>query len=247
MKKLYLFTLTLLTLSLSAQVSVTLRVDVTDYLAGGATLDPNGIRVAGNFADYGAMIGSTPMANWTPSDVAGAMSDTNSDNIWEITVDGLTTGDQILYKFVNGDWGNNEGTDTNAIAVDSCGLDDGSGNINRILDVPGSNMGFTFCYDRCYQCDGSAANIIESNITNISVSPNPSENYTNFNFNVKNSNETNISIYDITGKLVDNVINRVTTSGSQSVEYNTSLLTKGIYIYKINSKNEDITGKLIVK
>ena len=69
---------------------------------------------------------------------------------------------------------------------------------------------------------------------------------TNFNFNVKNSNETNISIYDITGKLVDNVINRVTTSGSQSVEYNT-LLTKGIYIYKINSKNEGFTGKLIVK
>jgi hypothetical protein len=64
---------------------------------------------------------------------------------------------------------------------------------------------------------------------------------------VKNSNETTISIFDITGKLVDNVINRVTTSGSQSVEYNTSNLNNGIYIYKISSENEDITGKLIIK
>ena len=247
MKKIYLFTLTILTLSLSGQVSVTLRVDVTDYLAGGATLDPNGMRVGGNFADYGAMIGSTPMANWNPSDVAGAMSDADGDNIWEVTIDGLTTGDQILYKFVNGDWGNNEGTDTNAIAVDSCGLDDGAGNINRILNVPDSSMGFTFCYDRCYQCDSSAASITENNVRNLKVSPNPTNGFTTFYFDNKNASMTDISVYDITGKLVDNVINGVMTSGSQSIEYNTSYLNSGIYIYKINSDNKDITGKLIVK
>ena len=53
-------------------------------------------------------------------------------------------------------------------------------------------------------------------------------------------NKTNI-------KLVDNVINSVITRGSQSVENNTSNLNNGIYIYKINSDNEDITGKLIIK
>ena len=64
---------------------------------------------------------------------------------------------------------------------------------------------------------------------------------------MKNSNETSILIYDITGKLIDNVINRVITSGSQSIEYNTSYLNNGIYIYKIISDNEDTTGKLIIK
>ena len=122
-----------------------------------------------------------------------------------------------------------------------------SGFSDRIFAISASNTGFTYCWASCTQCDGSAANIIESNITNVSVSPNPCENFTTFNFNLKNSNETNISIYDITGKLVDNVINSVITRGSQSVEYNTSNLNNGIYIYKINSDNEDITGKLIIK
>ena len=46
-----------ISLTMFAQVSVTHRVDATDCLAGGATLDPTGIRIAGNFADAGATTG----------------------------------------------------------------------------------------------------------------------------------------------------------------------------------------------
>lgn len=240
MKKIYFLLSLITTLSISAQVSITHRVDITNYLAGGATLDPTGIRIAGNFGAKGATTGGTALLDWNPTDAAGAMNDLGN-NVWEITIDYPSSGDTVEYKFVNGDWGADEQmTDT------ACGGLGGFGS-NRFIIVDASSTGYTYCWNSCTQCDSSAANIIESNITNVSVSPNPSENYTNFNFNVKNSNETTISIYDITGKLVDNVINRVTTSGSQSVEYNTSSLTKGIYIYNINSKNEDITGKLIVK
>ena len=242
MKKIYFLLSLITTLSMSAQVSITYRVDITDYLAGGATLDATGIRIAGNFGTNMATTAGVSMVDWSPTDAGSAMTDLGS-NLWEITIDYPSSGDTVEYKFVNGDWGSGldeQMTDT------ACGGLGGFGS-NRFIIIPDSSTGFTFCWNSCTQCDSSAANIIESNITNVSVSPNPSENYTNFNFNVKNSNETNISIYDITGKLVDNVINRVTTSGSQSVEYNTSLLTKGIYIYKINSKNEDITGKLIIK
>lgn len=240
MKKIYFLLSIITTISLSAQVSITYRVDVTDYLAGGETVDPTGIRIAGNFGTNMATTAGATMIDWSPTDAGGAMTDLGG-NIWEITIDFPSSGDTVYYKFVNGDWGADE-----SVSDTVCGGGGGFGT-DRIFAIPASNTGLTFCWASCTQCDGSPANIIESNITNLSVSPNPSENYTIFNFNVKNSNETTISIYDITGKLVDNVINRVTTSGSQSVEYNTSLLTKGIYIYKINSKNEDITGKLIVK
>ena len=46
MKKIYFLLSIITTISLSAQVSITHRVDITDYLAGGAaTLDPTGIRI----------------------------------------------------------------------------------------------------------------------------------------------------------------------------------------------------------
>ena len=54
----------------------------------------------------------------------------------------------------------------------------------------------------------------------------------------------NLSLY--TSSLLSK-ISSVLTSGLQSVEYNTSHLNNGIYIYKISSENEDITGKLIIK
>ena len=176
------------------------------------------------------------MIDWSPTDAGGAMTDLGN-NVWEITIDYPSSGDTVEYKFVNGDWGADEQmTDT------ACGGLGGFGS-NRFIIVDASSTGYTYCWNSCTQCDGSAANMVNQH-ANVSVVKS-SENYTIFNFNVKNSNEATILIC-ITGKLVDNVINRVTTSGSQSVEYNTSLLTEG-YIYKIISKDEDITGKLIVK
>jgi len=242
MKKIYFLLSLITTLSISAQVSITHRVDVSEYLTG-TTIDPTGIRIAGNFGAKGATAGGTALLDWNPTDAAGAMNDLGN-NIWEITIDYTTPGDTVEYKFVNGNWG--AGLDEQ-ITDPACGGLGGFGS-NRFIIIPDSSTGLTFCWNSCTQCDTTLpASIIESNIINVSVSPNPSEYYTNFNFNVKNSNETTISIFDITGKLVDNVINSVLTSGSQSVEYNTSLLTKGIYIYKISSENEDITGKLIIK
>tara|TARA_B100000963_G_scaffold191970_2_gene167041 strand:+ start:5353 stop:6078 length:726 start_codon:yes stop_codon:yes gene_type:complete len=241
MKKLYLLTLTLLTFSLSAQVSVTHRVDVTDYLAGGATLDPSGIRIAGNFADNGANTAGTAMVNWSPTDAAGAMSDADGDNIWEITIDYPSSGDTLYYKFVNGDWGADESVNDTL-----CGGGGGFGT-DRIFAIPASNTGYTYCWASCTQCDGSAASILENNVSNLKLSPNPSNGLTTFYFDSKNANMTNISVYEITGKLVHNVLNTVIGVGSHAIEYNTSSLNAGVYIYKLSSGTESKTGKLIKK
>ena len=241
MKKLYLITLTLITLSISAQVSVTHRVDITDYLAGGATLDPTGIRIAGNFADNGATVGGTSLVNWSPTDAAGAMSDADGDNIWEITIDYPSSGDTLYYKFVNGDWGTDESVNDTL-----CGGGGGFGT-DRIFAIPASSTGFTYCWASCTQCDGSPSTIMEYNINNMELSPNPANGFTTFYFDSKNTSKTDISLYDITGKLVDNVTNTVLGKGSHAIEYNTSSLNAGVYIYKLSSGNQSTTGKLIKK
>ena len=71
---------------MSAQVSITYRVDVTDYLAGGETVDPTGIRIAGNFGTNMATTAGSTMVDWSPTDAGGAMTDLGG-NIWEITID----------------------------------------------------------------------------------------------------------------------------------------------------------------
>jgi hypothetical protein len=87
-----------------AQVSVTYKVDITDYLGGGATLGAAGMRIGGNFATQTATNGTNAMVDWSPSNQYSAMTDEGS-NIWAITVTYPSTavGATQLYKFVNND------------------------------------------------------------------------------------------------------------------------------------------------
>ena len=140
-----------------APVTVTYQVDVTDYISGGATLNTNGIRVGGNFSTIGASL-----PDWTPSNAACAMTDLGN-GLWSIAVTypASAIGTTQLYKFVNGDWGTNEGIATSLIAVDGCGIND-NGNINRQLVIPATNTTYTFCWDKCTAC--GVVNLAQMNL-----------------------------------------------------------------------------------
>ncbi len=66
MRKIYTLALALfVAATVSAQVTVTFKVDVTNYLAqDGVELNENGMRVGGDFTDQGASV-----ANWSPSGI----------------------------------------------------------------------------------------------------------------------------------------------------------------------------------
>jgi hypothetical protein len=72
------------------------------------------------------------------------------NNIWSITVTYPDTvaGRVQRYKFVNGDWGMNEGLAGSNIVTDGCGVLDGT-DINRTLTLTGQNTTVTFCWDQC--------------------------------------------------------------------------------------------------
>jgi len=225
--------------SFQTSFDVTYKVDVTNYLASN-TLAANGLRVGGNFTDNGATVAAGPVANWSPSDANSAMTD-EGNNVWSITVTypvaslGLTQ----TYKFVNGDWGSNEGTDAaNTIAVDSCGVDDGSGNINRTYTI----MPGTVCYvwDACTACGVSVA---ENAIANLTVAPNPATDVVNFTFEANNAAVATVTIFDLAGKAV--ATQTVATSATTTVEMNTTALQAGSYIYNVVAGDKVATGKLI--
>lgn len=81
----------------------------------------------------------------------------------------------------------------------------------------------------------------------INVAPNPANENTNFNIILRNNKEVSIDLFDLTGKLIDNITNTFMTKGVHSISYNTSTLNSGIYIFQVSSGNEINSGKLIVK
>jgi hypothetical protein len=228
MKK--IFTILSLALSTAAfsQVTVTYQVDITEYIAGGATLNANGIRVGGNFTTAGASI-----PDWTPSDAACAMTDLGN-GLWSIAVTypATSVGTTQLYKFVNGDWGTNEGVATSLIAEDQCGTDDGGGNINRTLVIPATNTTVTFCWDKCAACISS---IDEVNKVNVVAFPNPATDVVNFQVDAA---DYVITLTDLAGKTV-------ATSTTSTIEM--SGLSSGAYLYKVVTNNGTATGKVTKK
>jgi hypothetical protein len=228
MKK--IFTILSLALSTAAfsQVTVTYQVDITEYIAGGVALDPNGIRVGGNFTTAGASI-----PDWTPSDPASAMTDLGN-GLWSIAVTypATSVGTTQLYKFVNGNWGTNEGVATSLIAEDGCGTDDGGGNINRTLVIPSTNATYTFCWDKCAACISS---IDEVNKVNVVAFPNPATDVVNFQVDAA---DYVITLTDLAGKTV-------ATSTTSTIEM--SGLSSGAYLYKVVTNNGTATGQVTKK
>ena len=129
-------------------VTVTYNVDINDYLAGGATLASNGIRIAGDFAANGAISSGFTMPDWNPTDTSCAMSDPDGDNIWSITINygSLPVGTQQFYKFVNGNWGGDE-----SVNDPLCGGAGGFGS-DRFLFLPTTDSVVCYKWGNCTSC-----------------------------------------------------------------------------------------------
>jgi hypothetical protein len=222
-----------------AQVTVTYKVDVTAYLAGGATVGANGFRIGGNFAAQGATNGANAMQDWTPSNEFSAMSD-QSNNIWSIAVTypSASVGQTQLYKFVNNDWGTNEGTDpANTIATGGCGVDDGGGNINRTLVIPATDTEVCFVWDGCSAC--GAASVKSSVINKLSLSPNPAS--SSIRLDLSGNGNASASISDLTGRVVKNLSGSVLNSDISIADLNA-----GMYMVTLTEGNRVSQASLVV-
>lgn len=252
MKKIYsLLSILFVAGAVNAQVNVTYMVDITNYLAAGNTLGAGGIRIGGDFGALAAENAGTAMASWTPSDPTCALMDMGS-NVWMITVTYPTAsiGMTQPYKFVNNDWGTNEGTDAaNTIATDGCGTDDGGGNINRTLVIPDADVMLQYCWDACFKCDGSDPIVLGVEnvnlVSGVVVSPNPVSTTAAISFNLQAAAEVSVSIINMMGQEVYTIANANEVAGNHAYSVDVTTLPAGNYVYRVIAGDAVTSGNIV--
>ena len=63
--------------------------------------------------------------------------------------------------------------------------------------------------------------------------PNPFNPTTTIAFSLPQGGMTDVSIYDISGRKVENLLGRILVSGNHFIKYNASNLPSGMYFYSI--------------
>jgi len=78
--------------------------------------------------------------------------------------------------------------------------------------------------------------------------PNPFNPSTNINFQLPENGPVNISIYDINGKLFEELVNKNLSAGNHLIELNAVNYPSGIYFYRISAGNfTDVKKMILVK
>ncbi|TKJ40998.1 hypothetical protein CEE37_04860 [candidate division LCP-89 bacterium B3_LCP] len=75
--------------------------------------------------------------------------------------------------------------------------------------------------------------------------PNPFNSTTTISFSLPVASDINLSVYDLSGNLVANLVEGSRPAGDNSVEFNAADLASGMYIYRLETENAVSTGKLI--
>jgi len=76
--------------------------------------------------------------------------------------------------------------------------------------------------------------------------PNPFNSETNIEFDIKNTGNVNLEIFDILGRNVSTLINKKLQPGSYEINYDMSDMNSGVYFYKLSTENFSKTMKMLL-
>ncbi|MDA3929155.1 MAG: cellulase family glycosylhydrolase [Prolixibacteraceae bacterium] len=76
--------------------------------------------------------------------------------------------------------------------------------------------------------------------------PNPVKGSTTIKYSIKNQSLVRLTIYNIQGKTISQLINQKQESGTYAVEFETSILENGVYFYSLQVGNTSTTKKMVV-
>lgn len=78
--------------------------------------------------------------------------------------------------------------------------------------------------------------------------PNPFNPATTFSYDIPTSIDVEISIYDITGRLIETVVNEFKSAGSYTFTFDASNLSSGMYLYRLKTNaNTSVKSMILIK
>lgn len=94
----------------------------------------------------------------------------------------------------------------------------------------------------------SGLNEISGEILNSTIAPNPTANHFTISFNNLSQNKVEISLYDLQGKKIKNLVTETYKAGLVKEEFSVNDLNiqSGVYFVKITIDNKQLTQKLII-
>ena len=85
-----------------------------------------------------------------------------------------------------------------------------------------------------------------ASLNDLQIYPNPFQNNATIEFNLENSTALQVSVYDMTGKVVQNIPSTVYPIGNTKIEVNGTSLESGLYYVNIVSEDGVITRKIVL-
>ncbi len=133
-------------------------------------------------------------------------------------------------------------------------VNDNSGAATELNDVhfPSSSRGWTVGVGGVIKYRGTALGItnISNNIPNeYSLEqnyPNPFNPVTNIKFSITNAGKVEMSVYDINGRKVEELVSSTYSAGTYNVDWNASKYSSGVYFYTIVTNEFTQTKRMLL-
>jgi 1,4-alpha-glucan branching enzyme len=193
--------------------NVTFKVNMGEYTGTFTTPEVNGV-----------------FNNWCGN--CAAMTDVDSDNIWEITIP-LSAG-TYEYKFSHDNWTGQEVLTPGSTCTVS--LD---GFTNRTVTISGVTVLDPVCWGECLDCDDF---VVENQTESIVVYPNPANTSLNVALGAQHQTTT-IRLFNVTGQIVYE--KTLTANGTQTID--TTTFVDGIYELQITTAEGSAHRKVMVR
>ncbi|HKK39730.1 MAG TPA: T9SS type A sorting domain-containing protein [Cryomorphaceae bacterium] len=114
-----------------------------------------------------------------------------------------------------------------------------------ILFDPGASSTDTYYFDNIAVPGLTSAEDTEF-VSDLKAYPNPATDVVTLEYNLLSSGDVNISLTDITGRVIENKTLNNQPNGTFRMDISTGSYADGIYLYNVNVSGQNHTGKIIV-